>query len=98
MIVSMFHLRVAGEAMAGFERSWQQRARMVDAMPGFRGLEVLRDGNEPGHYIVVSRWETQGDYANWVGSPQFIAGHARSDGGAAQGQGIEFYEVLPGTA
>ena len=97
MIVSMFHMRVPEAASLGFERSWQQRARMVDAMPGFHGLEVLRDGQEPGHYIVLTHWETRADYENWVNSPQFTAGHARSGEGVAQGQSNAFYEVLSGT-
>ena len=48
MIVSMFHVSVPPQAMEPFERSWRQRAGKVDAMPGFRGLEVLRAGDTPG--------------------------------------------------
>jgi heme-degrading monooxygenase HmoA len=55
MIVSLFHVTVPAEAVAPFERSWQQRAGKVDAMPGFRGLEVLRAGETPGKYIVLTR-------------------------------------------
>lgn len=102
MIVSLFHVRVPAEAVAGFERSWTMRAGQVDKMPGFRGLEVLRDGNEPGKYIVLTRWEAREDFDRWANSPEFVAGHARggaqgggAQGGGAQGGGVEFYEVLP---
>lgn len=97
MIVSMFHVQVPAEAVVGFERSWQHRAGQVDRMPGFRGLEVLRDGQEAGKYIVLTRWEAREDFERWANSPEFAAGHAhagQSGPGGAQGTGIAFYEVL----
>ncbi len=101
MIVSLFHVRVPEQAAAGFEQSWRKRAGRVDSMPGFRGLEVLRAGDEPGKYIVLTRWETREDFERWANSPEFVAGHARSSQAAQEGQpgaqptGIEFYEALP---
>jgi len=97
MIVSMFHVTVPPQAMEPFERSWQQRAGKVDAMPGFRGLEVLRAGDTPGKYIVLTRWETREDFERWANSPEFAAGHARTGGNGVEGGGVEFYEVLPDT-
>jgi len=78
MIVSMFHVQVPAEMAGRFEQSWQQRAGRVDKMPGFRGLEVLRDGAAPGKYVVLTRWETREDFDRWASSPEFTAGHARS--------------------
>ncbi len=94
MIVSMFHVQVPSEMAARFEQSWQQRAGQVDKMPGFRGLEVLKDGATPGRYIVLTHWETKDDFERWANSPEFTAGHARSGQTGAQGGGVEFYEVL----
>lgn len=94
MIVSMFTVTIPPQAKEGFERSWQQRAHQVDSMPGFRGLEVLRDGNTSGRYLVVTRWDTREDFDQWVNSPEFMGAHARGTGDA-QGGGIAFYEVLP---
>jgi heme-degrading monooxygenase HmoA len=104
MIVSLFHVTVPEQATAGFEQSWTKRAGMVDQMPGFKGLEILRAGDEPGKYIVLTRWETREDYEQWAKSPAFVAGHAHSSQAAQVGQpsaqpaGIEFYEVLPSSA
>ncbi|HET8909029.1 MAG TPA: antibiotic biosynthesis monooxygenase [Ktedonobacterales bacterium] len=97
MIVSLFHVTVPAQAVELFERSWQQRAGKVDAMPGFRGLEVLRAGETPGKYIVLTRWETREDFDRWANSPEFVAGHARTGETGAAGGGVEFYEVLPNT-
>jgi heme oxygenase (mycobilin-producing) len=95
MIVSMFRVTVPTEAIAPFERSWRQRAGKVDAMPGFRGLEVLRAGATPGKYIVLTRWETREDFDRWASSPEFTSGHARTGDTGAEGGSVEFYEVLP---
>ncbi len=95
MIVSMFSVQVPEAAIAGFERSWTERAGKVDAMPGFRGLEVLKDASTPGAYIVLTRWETKEDFQRWADSPEFVAGHSRPGTAGAQGGGVKFYEVLP---
>lgn len=94
MIVSMFHIRVPEAAVPGFEKSWRQRAGIVDKMPGFRSLEVLRDGQNPGAYIVLTHWESKEDYDRWANSPEFTKGHARAGQTGAEGSGLTFYEVV----
>jgi heme-degrading monooxygenase HmoA len=97
MIAAMFRVTVPEPARERFEQSWTGRAGMVDQMPGFRGLEVLRDQGEPGTYIVMTHWESRQDFDQWASSPAFAAGHMRpgaTDTGAAGG-GVSFYEVLP---
>jgi heme-degrading monooxygenase HmoA len=95
MIVSLFHVTVPAEATERFEQSWTRRAGQVDAMPGFRGLEVLKDGATPGRYIVLTRWETKADYDGWAQSPAFAQGHGRAAETSADLGGVEFFEVLP---
>jgi len=98
MIVSLFHVRVPAERADAFEKSWTQRAGMVDKMPGFGGMEVLRDGSEVGKYIVLTRWDTREHFDGWANSPEFTAGHARTNAGGSgnpTGGNIEFYEVVP---
>lgn len=96
MIVSFFHVRVPAERAAAFEASWSQRMGLVDTMPGFQGMEVLRDGHEAGHYIVVTRWDAREHFDAWATSPEFAAGHARTGGpGGPTGRAIEFFEVVP---
>lgn len=94
MIVSLFHVTVPAQAVATFEQSWRNRAGKVDAMPGFRGLEVLRSGETPGKYIVLTHWETREDFDRWASSPGFTASHARTGDNDAEGGGVEFYEVI----
>lgn len=61
-----------------FECLFCSRARMIDNMPGFLGMKVLRctEANEP--YLVVSFWTDDASFRAWVGSPQFHAGHKRA--------------------
>lgn len=97
MIVSFFHLNVPAERAQAFEASWSQRMGMVDHMPGFHGMEVLRDGGTPGHYVVVTRWEAQEHFDAWRNSPEFVAGHSRqpSGPGGPAPLAIEFFEIVP---
>ncbi len=100
MIVSLFHVNVPPERAQAFEASWSRRAGMVDQMPGFLGMDVLRDGGKPGHYIVLTRWEKREDFDRWANSPEFVAGHRRVNSGEDNGAapvGIEFFEVVPST-
>jgi heme-degrading monooxygenase HmoA len=94
MIVSLFHVTVPVEAAERFEQSWTQRGGQVDKMPGFRGLEVLKDGATAGKYIVLTRWETRADFDSWAQSPAFAHAHGSAGGSGAQGGAVEFYEVL----
>lgn len=100
MIVSLFHVTVPTERADAFERSWTQRAGLVDAMAGFHGMEVLRDGNKAGHYIVLTRWDARENFDAWVNSPAFMGGHARTNAGEAgnaSGGDLEFFDVIPST-
>jgi heme oxygenase (mycobilin-producing) len=95
MIAAMFRVKVPEQALQAFEQSWTGRAGLVDQMPGFRGLEVLRDEQEAGSYIVLTHWEKREDFDQWASSPAFTAGHMRSGESGASGGGVSFYEVLP---
>lgn len=95
MIVSLFHVTVPVEAAERFEQSWTQRAGQVDKMPGFKGMEVLKDGATPGRYIVLTRWETKADFDGWAQSPAFTHAHGSTGGAGARGGAVEFFEVLP---
>ncbi|HEV8191028.1 MAG TPA: antibiotic biosynthesis monooxygenase [Ktedonobacterales bacterium] len=94
MIVSIFNVTVPEEAREGFERSWSGRAGMVDQMPGFRGLEVLRSRQEAGRYVVLTHWETREDFERWLESSAFGTAHQRGGQGAAQPGQTEVWDIL----
>lgn len=61
-----------------FECLFCSRARMIDNMPGFLGMKVLRCTEEQQPYLVVSFWTDEASFQAWVGSPQFHEGHKRA--------------------
>ena len=61
-----------------FECLFCSRARMIDEMPGFIGMNVLKCKAEGEPYLVVSYWESESYFDAWVGSPQFYEGHKRA--------------------
>jgi heme-degrading monooxygenase HmoA len=60
-----------------FEQLFATRARAIDRMPGFRGMEVLKSSNAGEPYLIVSRWVDKAAFDAWVGSPEFHEGHKR---------------------
>ncbi|MCU0317659.1 MAG: antibiotic biosynthesis monooxygenase [Fimbriimonadaceae bacterium] len=61
-----------------FECLFCSRAKMIDKMPGFLGMNVLKSQSEGEPYLVVSYWETESHFQAWVGSPEFHEGHKRA--------------------
>ena len=61
-----------------FEERFRDRAGLVDTMPGFSFNQVLRPTKVGDPYIVLTFWESLGDFQAWVGSDAFKEGHAKS--------------------
>ena len=51
---------------------------MIDTMPGFIGMSVLKDEDPTGAYLVISYWKSKECFDAWVGSPEFYEGHKRA--------------------
>lgn len=61
-----------------FECLFCSRAKMIDNMPGFIGMKVLKCEEEGQPYLVLSYWENKESFEAWVGSPEFYEGHKRA--------------------
>lgn len=61
-----------------FECLFCSRARMIDNMPGFIGMKVLKSEDSKDPYLVVSYWTDKASFEAWVGSPEFYEGHKRA--------------------
>lgn len=61
-----------------FEERFQNRARMVDTMPGFLFNQVLRPSGEGQPYIVLTYWDSYAHFEAWTSSEAFREGHAKS--------------------
>ncbi len=78
MFVVMNRIPVNPEFAEQFEERFKTRAGEVDKMQGFIRNQVLRPATEDLPYIVMTFWEGQSDFENWVNSEAFKKGHARS--------------------
>jgi heme oxygenase (mycobilin-producing) len=78
MITVMNRIFVADEYADAFEQRFQDRAGLVDEMPGFISNQVLRPVNPGDPYIVLTFWESREQFEAWTRSDAFMKGHARS--------------------
>ena len=78
MITVSNRIYVAVDYREEFEKRFQNRARLVDGMPGFISNQVLRPVNDGDPYVVFTLWESRKHFENWVDSEEFRKGHAQS--------------------
>lgn len=67
-----------------FEELFGSRAHVIDTMPGFVDMQVLRPAKEGDDYLIVSFWENEQAFKTWTSSPAFIEGHKRGFSDIAQ--------------
>jgi len=85
MIVVMSRFRVINGMEGDVERAFINRPRLVEAAPGFLGLETLVDHNDPCVFYLVTRWSDVEAFQRWHGgaahreSHQFIPRGLRLD-------------------
>lgn len=94
MIVVMNRIPVGEGREQDFEKSFAHRDRAVNQMPGFIDMQVLRP-TEGRTYVVVTRWQTQEAFQNWIQSDAFVASHRQQAPGLAESRPtLEIYEVF----
>ena len=98
MVVKINAIEVAEGRGPELEARFAKRAAEVDGQPGFRGFELLRPVKGEDRYFVVTHWETEEDFQNWVKSAAFTRGHAQaradSKGTVAHGSAVLEFEVV----
>lgn len=94
MIVVMNRIPVTEGREADFEKTFTERDRAVDLMPGFLDLQVLRPTE--GHtYVVMTRWKSREAFDQWTQSEAFTAAHRKQSPGLAETRPtLEIYEVF----
>ena len=98
MVVKINAIEVAEGRGPELEARVARRAAEVDGQPGFRGFELLRPVKGEDRYFVVTHWETEEDFQNWIKSAAFTRGHAQaradSKGTVAHGSAVLEFEVV----
>lgn len=75
MIVVTNRIQVAKGQEAAFERRFEGRAGLVEHMPGFVRLEILRPVQSD-TYMVMTWWESETHFKAWTESREFREAHA----------------------
>jgi len=78
MIVVANRIPVHPDYADAFEERFQERAGLVDGMPGFVKFQILRPTQEGKPYIVQTYWESHDHFTAWTESEEFKQGHGRS--------------------
>ena len=100
MIVVTSRIRVTRGSADALAEQYRQRLHLADAMPGCRGIEILREAGAGDEFIVYSRWDDRDAYERYRRGPAFRQAHERIreiPGGIAVervGDGVEVFEVL----
>lgn len=76
------------ELMAAF----RTRLGAVDRCTGFRGLEVLQSRRRPGEFLMITRWDSRGDFLAYMRSEDHRASHARIPAGANAARATGFVD------
>ncbi len=87
---------VATDWQAEFEARFQKRAGEIDKQTGFVRLEIMRPVSDDTPYVVLTTWEDEAAFKNWVNSEDFRNAHKNPmPKEAFSGEGrLEQYEVI----
>jgi heme-degrading monooxygenase HmoA len=94
MICVMNCVTVDADRADDFEQAFLDRERLLHDAEGFRGFQFLRRDKDS-EYIVLTHWETEQNFRDWVKSDLFKRSHRRDGqrnfGGHSE---VRSYEVL----
>ena len=79
-----------------FEERFQKRSGQINKQPGFLRMEVLKPCSEETPYVVLTHWEDETAFRDWVGSEDFRLAHQDPMDKEAflEGGSLEQYEVI----
>ena len=79
-----------------FEQRFKNRPGQINQQPGFELMEVLKPKSDDTPYVVLTHWQDEAAFQDWVGSEDFKLAHQNPMDKAAflEGGGIERYEVV----
>jgi heme-degrading monooxygenase HmoA len=75
MIVAISRITVTNGNDEGLAAQYARRSGLVDTMPGFISMEVLRHAERPQEFLVYTRWETREAFEAYYKAQQFRMAH-----------------------
>ncbi|VAW59541.1 Antibiotic biosynthesis monooxygenase [hydrothermal vent metagenome] len=79
-----------------FEQRFRDRAGQIDRQPGFVRMEVMKPLSDSTPYVILTHWQDELAFKNWVGSEDFKIAHQNpmSKEAFLDGGGLEQYEAI----
>jgi len=74
MVISRFRVRNGMEDEV--QRAFRDRPRLVEKAPGFLGMDVHTDADDPTIFYLATRWASGRDYDSWHKSHSYRDSHA----------------------
>jgi heme-degrading monooxygenase HmoA len=75
MYVVANRVPVAAGWEQAFEERFRHRAGRIEQNPGFIRMEVLRPADEESPWIVLTHWESEDAFRQWLSSDDFKEAH-----------------------
>lgn len=96
MFVFVSHLRVAEDDHAALERHFRERSRLVDGMPGFLYLQLLRPQAGADTHTLLTAWADRDAFRRYMASEERARSHEREPADLMARAEVrhEAYEVL----
>lgn len=79
-VVKINAIEVPEGAGPQLEERFAARAGAVEGQPGFQYFQLLRPTEGESRYFVVTWWDSEESFQNWMNSRDFAEGHAPSGG------------------
>ncbi|GGI05066.1 antibiotic biosynthesis monooxygenase family protein [Egicoccus halophilus] len=79
--VACSELRVAAEGRAALLAAFRDRLGAVDSWPGFRGVQVWQDDSDPLRFVMVTWWDDEAAFRDYLASDAFRRSAARIPAG-----------------
>jgi len=91
--VTVFTVEVEKGYAQEFIERFKKRARLIDKAKGFKGLFVLQHTQEDDKFLVVTFWENEKSFHDWVNSEEFRKAHAEG-GVPTKATKLDTYRVV----
>jgi heme oxygenase (mycobilin-producing) len=79
-----------------FKTRFQNRAGQIDKQDGFVRMQILEPKSENTPFVVMTTWENEQAFKNWIGSDDFKLAHANpmpKEAFSGEGQ-LEQFEIV----
>jgi heme-degrading monooxygenase HmoA len=78
MFVAINYIHCTDEYRSTMEQLFLTRAHAIDRIQGFLSMDILKPEKEDDAYLIISRWEHEESFKQWMHSPEFLEGHKRA--------------------